>query len=86
MYSVNCKSICTFRYGYLWHKKCIRDFPGGPVVGTSPSSVGGVGSTPGWGAKIPHALQPKTQIIEQKQYCDKFNKDFKNGPQKKKKN
>ena len=26
------------------------------------------------------ALQPKNQTIKQKQYCNKFNKDFKNGP------
>ena len=31
------------------------DFPGGPVVKTSPSHAGGVGSIPGRGAKIPHA-------------------------------
>ena len=34
---------------------------------------------PGQSAKIPHALWPKTQNIKQKQYCYKFNKDFKNG-------
>ena len=38
---------------------------------------------PGWGAKIPHASWPKNQNIKQKQYFNKFNKDFKNGPQKK---
>jgi len=32
-----------------------RDFPGGPVVKASPFNVGGVGSIPGWRAKIPHA-------------------------------
>ena len=35
------------------------DFPGGPVVKTLPSNAGGEGSIPGWGAKIPHASQPK---------------------------
>ena len=35
------------------------DFPGGPVVKTSPSNAGGVGSIPDWGAKIPHASGPK---------------------------
>ena len=29
--------------------------PGGLVVKISPSNAGGVGSIPGWGAKIPHA-------------------------------
>ena len=46
----------------------VRDFPGGPVVKTSPSNAGGVGSIPGRGAKIPHALRPKNQHIKQKQY------------------
>ena len=50
----------------------------------SPFNPEGVGSVPGWGAKIPHASQPKNQNIEQKQYCNKLNKDFKNGPHKKK--
>ena len=53
-----------------------RDFPGGPVVKTFPSNAGGVGLNPGWGAESPHAPQPKTQNIKQKQYCNKFNKDF----------
>ena len=47
------------------------------------SNAGGAGSIPGWGAKIPHALCSKHQNIKQKQYCNKFNKDFKNGPLKK---
>ena len=64
----------TDKNGSLW------DFPGSPVVKTSPSNAGGVGSIPGQGAKIPHALWPKNQNIKQKQYCNKFNKDFKNGP------
>ena len=45
-----------------------RDFPGGPVVGTSPSTVGGLGYIPGLGAGLSHALQPKSQGIEGKQY------------------
>ena len=28
---------------------------------TLPSNAEGVGSIPGWGAKIPHALGPKTR-------------------------
>ena len=31
------------------------DFPGNPVVKTSPSNAGGAGSIPGWGTKILHA-------------------------------
>ena len=55
------------------------------MVKTSPSNAEGAGLIPVWGAKIPHALQPKYQNIKQKQYCNKFNKDFKNGPHQKKK-
>ena len=36
-------------------KKIFRDFPGGPVIGTSPSNAEGVASILGQGAKIPHA-------------------------------
>ena len=60
------------------------DFPRGPVVKTSPSNVGGVCSIPGPGAKIPHASWPKNQNVRQKQYCNRSNKDFKNGPHQKK--
>ena len=69
-----------------------RDFPGHPVVETSPSNAGGSGLISGRGAKIAqtshpkktkHKKKPKTHK-KQKQYCNKFNKDFKNGPHKKK--
>ena len=39
----------------------VGDFPGSPVVKTSPSNAGGAGSIPGQGAKIPHALRPENQ-------------------------
>ena len=55
------------------------DFPGGPVVKTSLSNAGVAGSIPGQGPKIPHALGlKKTRNIKQKQYCNRFSKDFKN--------
>ena len=54
-----------------------RDSPGGPAVETSSSSAGGAGLIPGQGARIPHASQPKTQNMKQKQYFNKFCKDFK---------
>ena len=38
------------------HKKTWKDFPGGPVVKTLPSNTGDMGSIPGWGTKIPHAV------------------------------
>ena len=77
----------TIERGLLWcvpelslgsyFKNMRRDFPGGPVVKTSPSSAGGVGSISGLGGKIPHASQPKNQNIKQKQYCNKLSKDLK---------
>ena len=54
------------------------------MVKISPSKAEGAGSIPGQGPKIPHALQSKNQNVNQKQYCNKFKKDFKNGPHKKK--
>ena len=57
------------------------EFAGGPVLRTPPFyTLGGVGSIPGRGTKIPHAPRPKTQNIKQKQYWSKFNEKFKNGP------
>ena len=56
------------------------DLPGGPVVKTSLSNADRADSIPGQGDKIPHASWPKRQNIKQKQYCNKFNKNFKNGP------
>ena len=50
-----------------------RDFPGGPVVKNSPSIARGASSIPGQRANIPHTLRPK----KQKQYRNKFDKDFK---------
>ena len=35
---------------------CFRDFPGGPVVKNPPSNSGDVGTIPGQGTKIPHAV------------------------------
>ena len=59
------------------------DFPGDLVVKTSPSNAGGTGSISGQGAKIPHASGPKNPNIKKKkkkQYYNKLNKAFKNGP------
>ena len=61
-----------------------RDFPGHPVIETSPSKAGCMGSIPGWGVKIPHALGPKNQNEKQKQYYNKVNEDSKNGLHQKK--
>ena len=50
----------------------------------SASSEVGAGSSLGWGAEILHAWWSKKQNINQKQYCSKFNENFKNGPYQKK--
>ena len=50
------------------------------MVKTSPFSAEGACLVPDQGAKIPQASQPKNQNIKQKQYCNKFKKDFKTGP------
>ena len=54
------------------------------MVSTLPFNALGVCLIPDWGAKIPHALQLKDHSLKQKQYCNKFNKDFKNDPHQKK--
>ena len=64
--------------------KYLRVLPGSPVVKMSPSNAGGMGSNPGQGPKISFGPWPKHQNIKQKQYCNEFNKDFKDGPHKKK--
>ena len=61
-----------------YNKFKMWDFPGCPMVKTSPSNAGGMGLIPGQGAGIPHASRLKDQNIEQKQYYNKVNKDFKN--------
>ena len=75
-------------YNHRWHiqrdfTKEQRDFPCGPVVETLPSNVGSAGLIPDWGAKILYASWPKNQNIKQKQYCNKFNKNFKDDPHQK---
>ena len=42
------------------------------------SNAGAEGLIPGQGARIPHAVWPKSQNRKQKQYCNKFNENFKN--------
>ena len=58
-------------------KEKILGLPGGPVVKISSPSAGNTGSIHG---KILHTSWPKIRTCIAK----KFNKDFKNGPQKKK--
>ena len=56
------------------------------VVKTSPSNAGGSGSIPDWRSKIPCALRPKKNKIQNRgNIVNKFNKDYKYGPHQKKK-
>ena len=58
-------------------KKISRDFPGGAVVKNPPANAGDMGSSPGPGrSHMPCGQKPKHKT---EQYCNKFNKDFKNG-------
>ena len=74
--------------GGMWERMTQKEYEGVPwcpVVKISPSSAWGVYSIPGQGAKIPHAPRPpkkrkKKRNVKWKQYCNKFNEDFKNGP------
>ena len=50
------------RQSTVREKRC-RDFPGGPVVKTSPSNTGGAGLIAGWGTEIPQASRPADQNI-----------------------
>lgn len=52
--------------------------PNGPAARTSPSNAG-VGGRPPAGELRPHMPQNQT-IKQKKQYCNKFNKDCRNGP------
>ncbi|CAI9180202.1 unnamed protein product [Rangifer tarandus platyrhynchus] len=64
-------------FGHLMQRTdSLGDSLGGTVVKTLLSKPRGAGLIPVWGTKIPHASWPKKQIIKQKQYCNKFNKDF----------
>ena len=66
--------------GKLFKSNRRGTFLGGPVVKTLTSSEAGMGSIPGWGAKISQALWPKKKKkkhIKQNQYCNRFNTTLK---------
>ena len=52
------------------------------MVKTSPSNAGGEGSIPG-GELRSHMVPGQKNKTKQTQYCNTFNKDYKNGPLKK---
>ena len=58
----------------------MRDVPGSPLVRLHFPVQEGAGLTPDREAKVPHISWPKNQNMKQKQYCNKFNKDFLNVP------
>ena len=57
-----------------------QSFWGDSGVRTSPFSAGVAGSILGLGAKITRAWWPPIQHVKQKQYCNRFSKDFENNP------
>ena len=60
--------------------------PWQPVVKTSPSNVGGVVRSLVSELRFHMHCSKKKKTkkkVKQKQYCNKFNKDFKNGPHQK---
>ena len=65
-------------------QKCCTGLPWWPRGGDFLFQGRGCGFDLWSGSKIPHASQPKYQNREQKQYCNEFNKDFINGPHRKK--
>ena len=68
------ESFLKFQIKGFFLLKCkFLDFPCAPGV---TSNAEGVGSIPDWGAKIRHASLPKKQNGKQKQYHNKFSKDF----------
>ena len=73
-------SCVASRFFTIWATRALltqsmscKDFSTGLEVKISPSNARGAGSAPGWGAKIPHALQPKNQNIKQKYYYNNRN-------------
>ena len=77
--------MLTNSSGFLVFKHKGKDFPGGPVVRTVPSSAEGAGSIPGRGAGFLHALGPKNQNIKNKgSVVTSSIKTLKNGPHQKK--
>ena len=68
----------------MLYENC-QDIPGGPVARTSPSNTGIQVQALLRELKSHKPHGQKNQNIKQKHYCNKFNKDFKNGVKKKKK-
>ena len=59
----------------FWHnrgrkkERGARDFPGGPVVKNPPFTIGNVGSIPGQGIKISHAVRQPSPHTRTREAC-----------------
>ena len=63
---ISLRYVCTvLEVSYCFK---VAYFPGGPVVKMLPSNAWGMGSVPGWGAKIPHALWCRTNGARKLEY------------------
>ena len=59
----------SFNLTFLTYKMGLRDFPRGPLVKNLPCNTGDMGSIPGQGTRVPHAveqLSPSTTTRESK--------------------
>ena len=52
-------------------------FPGGPAVKNLPSNAVYVGSVPGWGTKVPHAVEQVSPRVATETQHGEINKQFK---------
>ena len=53
----------------------LRAFPGGPLIKTLSSNAARPGLIPSWGARIPHASQPKKKKTQKPQNRNNFVKN-----------
>ena len=76
--------LSSVKIHHLKNLEQFRDLPHGPMVKTLPSNPGCASLIHGQELRchMPPG-QKKKQNRKQKQYCNKFNKDLKNGPHKK---
>ena len=55
-------------------KYLLRDFPGGSVLKNLSANVEDIGLIPGWGTKIPHALEQLSPRATTRTLCSQINK------------
>ena len=83
-FNFHLKKNLLLKNEFFFSLNVYKDFHGGPGVKTLPSNAGGMGSTPGQGAKISHASRLKKSKHKTETVLWQSQKDFKNGPHKKK--